>query len=346
MGDQPDETQWPRVGASYNVAHQNPGCDLPALAERLRDVGCTFTRLNAEDPWAIGERDGDGRFKPGQYDGTQIVERARDGDGRFNLSDVNERHYDRLRWAVQHMNARGIVVQVSIFGLYGWSTRKEGMLWVPDMNLQPYRRNVQGVRWEGDGTFDRLPDALLEQHIFWTVNATKDLACIYEPGNEMPEKPMHFRIAQAIRALRPGAIISTNRQDDTPGQYRNMQVGQGLIDMLALHGKDSLAYLDEDWPYEPVHKTFRSRWADRDGIEGDGSYEPDRIIMSTDGCRASVDPTRTYDYDTLLKVCRDHKARGFSIEHQLSIKMRPFTDGRFDLNDFRFDADFLKALTR
>jgi hypothetical protein len=236
-------------------------------------------------------------------------------------------------------------VHLTVFDLYSWSDRKQGLLWVPDQNLGPFRRNRNNVRWGNpdDPTFLALPDWVMLQLIARLCAATKGLAVAFECGNEMPEKDMQFRIATALRShftahWRPD--VTVNRQEDTSGQYFNMKVGT-VVDRIAYHGKASLAYLDEEFPDEPSSRprTFRELW-DRSWPEG--TVDPKRVIMSSDGCRSN-NTMDCYDWPTLGEVARDHIRRGFSFEHQSRVKMQPFLEGTLDLTKY-FEGDWLRSL--
>ena len=326
-----DMHAWPKFGCSYQTGMTNPACDPVLWASLLSGAGCDLTRIWALDAWANG---GNG---PGEYAGH--VPWLHDSNGVFDLDVPNEWYDERLHEYVQAQNARSITVQITVLELYTWSKLKAGELWVPNPDRGPFRRNRNGVRWgdPDDPTFFSLPDEVLAALIARLCTATRGLAVCFEVGNEMPEKPMHARIAAALRShftddWRPDVTI--NRQEDTPGRYADMHIGQDY-DRIVYHGKASLAYLDEDYPREPRFRTFRQFYAA-------GEYEPARIIMSTDGCRArpTLDP---YDWDTLAIVAQDHLRRGFSFEHQSQVKMRPFLEGHLDLQR-DFEGNWLRSL--
>ena len=77
---------------------------------------------------------------------------------------------------------------------------------------------------------------------------------------------------------------------------------------------------------EPVYKTFR-------GFYDSLTETPQRIILSSDGCRKSTNVDDAYDYPALEAVFEDGLRRGFSMEHQSRMKLRGFTEGRIDLDD-------------
>src|SRR3990167_2582007 len=189
-----DMHAWPKFGCSYQTGMTNPACDSVLWASLLRDAGCDFTRIWLMDAWAIGPNG------PGQYAG--FVPWLKDGGGEFDLALADENYDERLHDYVRIQNEAGITVQCTILELYSWSARKQGMLWVPDQNLGPFRKNKNGVRWgdPDDPTFNALPDEVLLAFIARVCDALRGLAVCFEPGNEMPEKPMHARIAAAMRS--------------------------------------------------------------------------------------------------------------------------------------------------
>jgi hypothetical protein len=332
-----DMHAWPKFGASYNAGMTNPACDPALWAALNRDAGGNLTRVNTIDAWAVGPNG------TGQYAG--FMPWQRDSAGVFDLAAPNPAWDERLNYYVRAQNAAGATVQLTVFDLYSWSDRKQGLLWVPDVNLGPFRRNKNGVRWGNpdDPTFLALPDWVMLQHIQRICTAVKGLAVCFETGNEMPEKDMHIRIANALRShftadWQPD--ITTNRQEDTSGQYFNMKIGTNF-DRIAFHGKDSLAYLDEVFEDEPSSRpnTFR-RLFDQSWPEG--TVDPKRIIMSSDGCRSNSTMS-CYDWPVLAEVAKDHIRRGFTFEHQSCVKMQPFLEGRLDLQKY-FEADWLRPL--
>ncbi len=326
-----DMHRWPKFGASYQQGMGNPACDPRLWASLLSDAGCDFTRIWPMDAWAVGPN-GDG-----QYSG--FVPWLRDSAGVFDLNAPDKRFDSRLHDFVRIQNEAGVTVQITTLELYTWSERKQGLLWVPDQNVGPFRKNRNGVRWGApdDPTFFALPDETHLALIARMCAAVRGLAVCFEVGNEMPEKEMHLRIRDAIKShftddWRPD--ITVNRQEDTPGQHKNMGIGTNY-DRIAYHGKDTLAYLDEDFPNEPKFRTFR-QFFDSD------TYRPDQIIMSTDGCRIN-NTIDCYDWPVLGDVCRDHIRRGFSIEHQSCVKMGPFNGQPLDLVA-DFEGDWLRSL--
>lgn len=322
---------WPRLGLSYYTSLTDPRLDLPGFVARLQDAGANLTRVWLIDAWAVGASAG-----TGCYDGLVPWEKA--ADGRYDLDRVNPRYLDHLRDYVERMNQAGILPMLTGWELYSWSTRKAGMLWVPDAAKGPFRRNRQGVYYADDGAFEVIgnasgADAFLGHFYARIVETLAGLVYVAELGNEMPEKPLHERLAARWREAGYAGSFSVNRQDDTPGQYANMQIGV-RYDRISYHGKRDLAYLDEDYPREPRYRTFRQFYA--------SDPDPTRIILSSDGCRKSANPDDAYDYDALRAVARDTLDMGASYEHQSRLKLRGFTEGRIDLADL--EVDWLRGL--
>lgn len=332
---------WPALCASYYASPTDPDLDLDLFAKWLQEHGATCTRAWLMDAWAIGERDASGKFLPGQYDGFLPVTKL--ADGRYDLYQWNAKYFERLRRYTEVLNAHGVWPHLTVLELYSWSDRKASLPFVPDVNKNPMRNNVNGVRWGApdDRTFgadpennpDQLPDAWMRAFIAKVVDTLKGTVWAAEIGNEMPEKGMHFRIHGALRAAGFAGEITVNRNEDTPGQYWNMQVGQ-VFDRLALHNFLSPEYLDEEHPREagagrPI--TFRRMWA---------QVDPARIIVSSDG--GGGNPNHL---PKLKEVACDAFRRGGSYEHQLALKRRRFFgDGSLQMADLTIDSEFLKSL--
>ncbi len=323
---------WPRLGASYYTSLTDPRVDPGAFAVRLQDAGCTYTRVWLIDAWAVGANG------TGQYAGFMPWEW--DVDSVFDLERVSQAYLSRLRTYVTAMNDHGILPQLTGWELYSWSDRKRGMLWVPDASRGPFQRNRQGVCYSDDAAFDVIATGGKHEFLgaFYAacVQALRGLVYTIELGNEMPEKPLHERLKRAWRDAGYTGSISVSRNTDAPGQYENMGIG-GSYDRVSFHGKKSLDYLTAWFDDEPEYKTFNDFYAS-------GEYEAHRIILSSDGCRKSTNVEDAYDYPRLTEVAKDALARGFSYEHQLACKLRTFRDGRFDLDDLRFDEPFLRSL--
>lgn len=146
---------------------------------------------------------------------------------------------------------------------------------------------------------------------------------------------MHIRIRDMLRELGYDGPIQVNRNHETPGQYQNMIVEPGF-QYLAIHGRESIDYLDRVYPEtESSVPTYRRMWETADAS---------RVILSSDGARASLDMTRAYDYDRLAAVFVDALARGAAVEHQLARKLSKYDGGDWRREAFEYDRAFLEAL--
>lgn len=254
---------------------------------------------------------------------------------RYNLYQWNPEYIERVHHVREAMNSRGIVVQWCFYELYSWSRRKSGGS-VPDARIGPWQYNHDGVDWVGPyyGTsledkdegkaWDAnmlahvLPDpwsrAYLDRHVVWLGLG----ANLFLVGNEFPEKSLHERVRDKVRALQPGAIVSVNRNDNTPGQYANMKPGRDF-DYLNYHGfkLNRPEDLDIQWPKEQSSvPSFRA-------LLEDSRVDKARIIFSSDGARTSDDPIHTYDYDALGEFADAVIDYGCTFEHQSRAKMTP-----------------------
>lgn len=326
----PHKRAYVGIGASYAAAFSHRDVDLEDYFKRLHGLGIRHTRIALMDTWAMptGET--------GTYNG--YLPWMAEANGSFNLQRFDASYFDRLKQCHELSFKYNIYTVYTLFNLYIWSSRKENLLWVPDMNQRPLRNNVNGIRWEHDDTFDRLPDWVLEEFMEKILDELGPDEYGIEAGNEMPEKEMHIKISNFFRANGFHGPLQVNRQEDTPGQYDNMiNRLPGKFDKIAYHGKSSLDYLDEVYDDEPIHKTFRQFYEN-------GDYEPSRIVFSTDGCRANNN-LMPYNVQELLGPMRDALHRGFMVEHQLSMKMRPFIEGRVTTEDIELDREFIEGLS-
>lgn len=337
--DRPAVT-WPAIGASYYTSLTDPDLDVDFFASELGDWGVQWTRVWLLDAWALGERREDGTFLEGQYDGRIPVMRR--PDGQFDLDEWNSAYFDHLRLYTDTLNTHGVWPQFTILELYTWSDRKADLPFVPDVNKNPYRNNVNQIRWGGpdDPTFFTLPDEWLSAFICKVVTTLDGTSYAFEAANEMPEKGLNFRLGEQAQSCGYGDgtfsdTITVNRQSDQPGGYWNMEVGGPIFSHISYHGKLHISYLDEEFPDEaPAGRptTFREAWP---------MYEAFRVILSSDG--GSGDPDLQPD---LLVVAQDALARGGSYEHQLALKRnRFFGDGTLRMEDMAIDEDFMRTLT-
>lgn len=329
--------QHPGISASFYTSLADPRLVAREFAKRLADLGCTGTRVWLISAWSL---DGGGPGEVAGYIPWQKVPSGGINNPQFDLWSLNPAYFDRLYWYVSFMNMAGIWPTLTGWELYSWSNRKKGMLWVPDARLGPFQNNIQGIDYSGDEAFEVIgtggQHGFLENFYAEVVSTLEGLNYKVEIGNEMPEKGLHERLRNAWRRVGFAGHIQVNRQDDTPGQYDNMQIGSNY-DLIAFHGKRDLGYLGERYEDEPAYKTFEDFYLK-------GSYDPSRITLSSDGCRKTTTVSDAYDYPRLLEVARDGLSRGFGYEHQLALKLRTFTEGRLDLNDLKYDEAFMRGL--
>jgi hypothetical protein len=329
------------VGASDYASLGDPRVNLGDFAHALGDLGLRHTRVWLIDAWAMGKTN-----EPGTYVGYVPV-RWNPAADAWDLNDWDPAYFDRLREYADQMNRHGIVPVFTLLELYAWSAEKQGLLWVPNQDFSFLRRNIQGIRWghPDDRTFgappyegEGLPDDWLRTFTIRVLDALGPASYVIELGNEMKEKPMHVRLAQMLRTHGYGGPIQVNRNEETPGQWRNMMVNTPGFDYLAIHGKDDLGYLDEVWPAsQSTEPTYREMWRIADAS---------RIVLSSDGARKSVNVDDAYDYPRLTAVFLDALARGAAVEHQLSVKLRRFThaDLQWAADLAAYDAPMLREL--
>jgi hypothetical protein len=318
------------IGASDYQALGDPRVDPRAFGAALASLGVTFTRVWLIDAWATATGE------PGTYAG--VLPASRRSDGRWDLFDWNEAYFDRLREFASAMNRHGITPVFTLLELYSWSESKQGLLWVPDQRRGLFQANVNGVRWGHPDapTFAALPDAWLRAFACRVVDALGAATYVIELGNEMPDAPMHDRLASHLRqACGYKGQIAVNRDRNDPDLFAEMAIGH-RYDRLSIHGAHDLGYLDAAYADASRFRTMRALY--------DSGIEMARVIVSSDGARATTDVERAYDYAALREVATDILRRGGSYEHQLAIKLRRFRDGRYALDDLRYDADFLRGL--
>jgi hypothetical protein len=318
------------LGASDYQSLGDPRVDPALFADALAGLGVTFTRVWLVDAWATATGE------TGTYDGVLPVTRR--VDGRWDLFTWNAAYFQRLRTYAREMNQRGITPVFTLLELYAWSEAKQGLLWVPDQSRGLFRANINGVRWgQPDApTFAALPDRWLRAFSCRVIETLAGTRFVIEIGNEMPDAPMHDRVLEHLRTTcgYAGEVL-VNRDRNTPDLFDEMAIGT-RFDRLSIHGATHLGYLDEQHAGEGRVRTLRALF--------DSGIDMARIIVSSDGARASTDVERAYDYAGLRDVALDILRRGGSYEHQLAIKLRRFRDGRYDLGDLRYDTAFLRDL--
>ena len=310
---------FPRVGMSIASLIVASKCNIKETVKRFQDAGVQLTRVN---------------LLTARWPEVDVFPYRRLPDGRWSLYAWNAQYFDRLFEVRERMNQAGIAVIWTNRELYSWSHRKPG----PQQFETPWRHNVDGVYWDpGDVTLTVLPDDWSREWFKKVVPLLGMPHNAIEIGNEMPEKGLHERDADLIRAVQANAHITVNRNEDTPGQYANMKIGTGRFDRISFHGrrlqnirpdKDAQGHvirpqgdLDEIYKDEPTYKTFNQFF-------DNCPHDPKRVIFSSDGARkpgaAGMDPVNTYYWDELREFAREvTKHRGCSFEHQSRAKMTP-----------------------
>jgi hypothetical protein len=317
------------LGASDYQSLGDSRVDPRTFGRALSGLGVTFTRVWLIDAWATGTGE------PGSYDG--VLPATRRADGRWDLFAWNEQYFERLRGFAAAMNGHGITPVFTLLELYSWSETKQGLLWVPDQNRGLFRANVNGIRWgqPDSPTFTTLPDRWLREFSCRVVDTLSGTRFVIELGNEMPDAPMHDRVLAHLRTTCGySGEVWVNREHDGPDVFPALDLGR-RYDRWSIHGAAALSYLDEPRGEGPL-RTFRALY--------DSGIDMGRIIVSSDGARASTDVERAYDYAALRGVAVDILQRGGSYEHQLAIKLRRFRDGRYDPADLKYDEAFLRGL--
>lgn len=305
-----DLLRWPRDGMSIAGLIVNSAANIPETVARFVDAGVALTRVN---------------LLSALWPGVDVLPYRRRADGLWDLYDWNSQYFDRLFEVRERMNQAGIVVIWTHYELYSWSSRKAG----PQQIDTPWRHNINGVFWPPDDSTvtTLLPDPWSKDWFTKVVPLLGMPANGFEIGNEFPEKALHARTASFVRMRQPDAQICVNRNEDTPGQYLNMKIGQGVFDRISFHGRKLKSIrpqpgrpqgdLDLIYSDEPTYKTFNQFFAKC-------PHDAKRIVFSSDGARTSDDPVNTYTWDELKDFFRDVRRRGCSIEHQSRAKMTPF----------------------
>lgn len=291
---------WPRYGMSIAGIIVGSDHDIDGTVNKFIDAGVKLTRIN---------------LLSALWNGVDILPYRQTADGRWDLYDWNPAFFERVEYIRDKFNSAGIVVIWTNYELYSWSDRKKG----PQQNNTPYRHNVNGVYWDPtDVTFGILPDAWSLAWISKIVPYLKLDYNVFEIGNEFPEKALHERVADHVRSIQSNALISINRNEDTPGQYENMKIGKGRYDKIAHHGRylKEVRDLDRNYPREPKYNSFNEFFKRC-------PHDPKRIMFSSDGARTGDSPIDTYDWGKLRDFFQEVMKRGCSIEHQSRAKMTP-----------------------
>ena len=305
--DVPALKVYPRLGCSIASIVLKREYPIREIAKIYADCGVQFTSVNllsAEWPSMVHQHVRP--FLPAN------------AEGIYDLYAWNPEHLDRIAACRDEMNSRGIVVQWCLYELYSWSIRKAGPD-TPDARLGPWHRNVNGVdwvgphypakttaakKWDSDMLAHVLPDAWSKAYLTRTVPHLGLDRNFLLVGNEFPEKSLHERVRDHVRSIQPGALVSVNRNEETPGQYANMKIGK-QYDLINFHGRrlKTISDLDRFYPtQESSVPSFRS-------LLMLASTQPKRIVVSSDGARISDDPVHTYDYGRLFdlaKALRDY----------------------------------------
>lgn len=325
---------YPRVGCSIAALVVRRDYPIEEVAQIYADCGVTFTTVNllsAEWPTMVHKHVRP--FLPANSDGV------------YDLYAWNAEHFERLDECREAMNSRGIVVQWCFYELYGWSRRKSGS-GIPDRFLGPWKRNQNGVDWVGDGSkaaedftlAKLLPDVWSKTYLSLVVPHLDLSHNLFLIGNEFPEKGLHERVRDFVRLAHPGAKVSVNRKEETPGQYANMKIGRDY-DYLNFHGRRAKAPSDLTRYYPPEESSVPTF----EKLLKTPGVDPRRIIFSSDGARSSDDLIHTYDFDTLGAFFKLVKGYGCSIEHQSRAKMG---DDPMPDKLARIERDFLTMLAK
>jgi hypothetical protein len=299
----------PRAGMSLATLIHNPKHNLPEIVRIFNGCGVQWTRINlCSASWT---------------NPTSYMPFLQEADGRWNLYRWDPRYWDRLVDVRERMNAANVVCQFTFLDLRNWSRRESSL----DQTFTPWRHNVNGIVWEREDTsLYRLPDAWCEAYIQKAAPLLALDVNYLQPGNEMPEKALHIRIMEMVRTVVPGALIDTNRNEDTPTQARNMKVGQpGSFDTISFHGLKLKQPSDLDRVYTYWdEKTKRMKPLSIPTFRAllESGFDTQRITFSSDGARVSDDPVETYDYPKLKAFFREvFHTYGANIEHQSRTKM-------------------------
>lgn len=317
-----------RLGLGYTQQHAawNHELDRKGFIRQMAEWGVTFTDLWLMNSWAY--------HTPHQQPWVQRP------DGLWDLEQFSEPWFEDLEWFIDECRANGIVTMITPMDRFVLSK-------VPDP-MHPVRRNVQGVRWgepDEDTFLFAPPDVYLVTLVFEIIRRMGDKLGPIRLANEFPEKPWHFTFAQIIRSFKPDADLVVNRQEDSPGQFLNMRVGEGLIDRYQFHWngggngpqslKHGLSALDAVWPRE----TEAGRPDTMNKLLA--VVDPNRVIFCTDGARNGGPVERAYNYELIQPLLIEALQRGINVLHQSCIKMAE----PHSVENMRFDEPMMLALS-
>lgn len=298
--------KFPRYGMSINALVNASKCNIQETVKRFVDAGVQSTRIN---------------LITALFPEIDCLPFTQLPNGEWDLFAWNAQYFERIQEVKESMNKVGIQIQWTNRELYSWSHRKYGI----QQNNTFWRNNVNGIFWEYDSNdimFGTFPYDGFSIKWFEKICPLLDLTTnTWEIGNEFPEKGVHERDRDEIRKIVPNALIQVNRNDDTPGQYTNMKIGEDY-DFIAFHGRllKSIGDLDNIYSKEPDYKTFQE-FIDK------CPHDRKRVIFSSDGARINKDSdlgiTETYDYPVLGRFGKHLKALGYNYEHQSRAKMTP-----------------------
>lgn len=271
----------------------------------------------------------------------------------WDLYAWNAEHFDRIDECREEMNSRGIVVQWCFYELYSWSRRKAGPE-TPDAKVGPWKQNVNGVDWvdnyekehDSDMLAHVLPDPWSRAYLDRAVPRLDLSHNLFLVGNEFPEKSLHERTRDVVRAIQSDAKVSVNRNEDTPGQYTNMKIHREF-DYINFHGRllKRPSDLDRKIAGNSNFPTFR-HVLKRPFVSmtDKNSVIQNRIIFSSDGARtdnalgSKDDPTNPYDWANLEAFAEEVFSYGASFEHQSRAKLTDWP------NLHMIETDFLTKL--
>lgn len=325
---------WPRYGLNIASLIVNRQYRIAASIQRFADAGANFTDVNwLSAVWPS-------LVEHGVFPWKRTTP-------PFDLFDWNSEFFERANEVRERCNAAGIVVQGTLWELYSWSNRKRGS-GTPDANQGPWRNNINGIRLGGAYNGDRHEDDETLTTLIPTDFCREFLPRILAVwdaevnpvrlGNEMPEKGLHERLRDLVRATEPTALITVNRNEDTPGQYANMKIGVNY-DRIEFHGAQLKTVADLMRVYPVTVSSVPTYQA----LLDKSSTDKKRITFSSDGARSGPGkdgPTDPYEWDKLKAFFRTvgPKGEGCSILHQSRAKMTPAP------NEHMIEVEFFRSV--